>query len=130
MPDAFREFWALYPRKIYINNARLSWEEHVTKIGAESAALRGAELYAEEVHQQQTEERFIKAPAAWLAAGGWLNYDLTPPPPRKKLDSERTAEEIAIDREAYIELHKNDEPIWKQRQRMLATPIPEGPDDV
>lgn len=117
-PNGFDEFWQVFPRKVYINNARREWDA-LMKAGEDpERIIRAAVRYDTEVRQQQTEERFIKAPAAWLGGGGWMNYDAPAPQP-VRLDSDRSPDEIAAERAAFLEKHKDDEPLWKQRQRML-----------
>jgi len=69
-PDGFDEFWAAYPKKLKMMEARAAYATALTVTGA-ATLLAGAAGYAKSV--RDTEERFKLSAANWLEAQRWTD---------------------------------------------------------
>jgi hypothetical protein len=78
--QAFESFWSEYPRKVSKGSARRAFKVALAKASTGDLVI-GARRYAEIVHAEGREERFIKHAATWLTAEGWLD-EAAPSTPR------------------------------------------------
>lgn len=68
----FDEWWAVYPKKVDKLRAEKAYIATIKSKGAtEVEMLEGARRYA--AAKAGTERRYVKHPASWLNAGGWLD---------------------------------------------------------
>jgi len=68
--QTFQEFWQVYPRRVGKASAFSRWLIVVKEIDAK-IVIDAARSYAKYCATRNLEDRFIKYPEGWLAAGRW-----------------------------------------------------------
>lgn len=66
----FDRFWSAYPKRVSKGAARKAWDKAMTK-AEPSVVIAAAEVYTRTT--DGTDPKFIKHPATWLNAEGWLD---------------------------------------------------------
>lgn len=117
---AFRQFFANYPRKIAVAEARLAFANAIKSFPV-ADIIEGARRYATDPNRDPT---WTPYPAKWVNQNGWLDLPLPP----RKLTPEELAEKAALEvirrndleRERSIAIGKEME-----EARRRAVPMPE-----
>ncbi|QND51524.1 hypothetical protein HB779_06125 [Phyllobacterium sp. 628] len=69
--DAFNQFWQAYSRKFQKLKARAAWDKINPDTVLAARIVEKAGLWAEHYSTQDTDKRWIPAPANWLAGERW-----------------------------------------------------------
>jgi hypothetical protein len=77
VPDAFAEFWSVYPKKLKKAKARLAYEKLAPDTGLHTLIVEKARELAAHHHEHETPAKWIREPANWLAGEGW-DEDIPP----------------------------------------------------
>ena len=70
----FKEFYAVYPRKVGKLDAEKAWNQ-MTAHYDKNAILEGAKKFARLCISEGKEKQFIPYPASWLRAGRWMDEE-------------------------------------------------------
>lgn len=79
-PDGFDEFWAVYPRKVGIGDARKAWKQ-TAKVRPD---LRAVVAAVEAARAGWSDPKFIPYPASWLRGHRWADGAGVPGDPVKR----------------------------------------------
>lgn len=75
-PDAFEEWWNLYPRKQGKRKALSAWRQATKRVSRETLNEQ-TKLFADFHDREATDKQFIPHPTTWLNRDGW-NDELIP----------------------------------------------------
>ena len=102
LSEQFRRFYAAYPKRVDPKFAEKKFMS-VVKSGVDPERIIDAAARFCEAHRRaRTDKQFIKAPAAWLNAGGYDSEDLPAPIQNGNQNGKRTVHDAARDLEASI----------------------------
>ena len=73
-PDAFEEFWSVYPKRADKRTALGAWEKALRRASQEEI-LAGAAMYRDDPNR---DDAFTKNASTWLNADAWANPPLPP----------------------------------------------------
>src|SRR5690606_1293270 len=65
-PEPFKQFWAIYPRKVEKNRASRGWKARLKDTSIPETRIRAAKHYAEYCKKNNIEPRYIKHPSTFL----------------------------------------------------------------
>lgn len=94
-PQAFEDFWNVYPKKADKRAALKAWNA-ATKRAGKGAIEAGAEAYRDDPNRQDS---FTKNPATWLNADSWNNGplpDRNEPQPWSNKATQRQQEQMQV----------------------------------
>lgn len=97
-PEAFEDFWSVYPKKADKRAALKAWEKAIRRANPDTIA-DGAEAYRDDPNR---EDGFTKNASTWLNADAWAN-DPLPPRPSERGPARNRADERMDQHRAVIE---------------------------
>lgn len=104
-PQAFEDFWNVYPKKADKRSALKAWERAIKRAGPGTIEA-GAEAYRDDPNR---EDSFTKNAATWLNADAWGNEPLPPRPSERGPARNRADERMDQGRAVIEELRRYEE---------------------